>query len=390
MGLNNLDIFPKYRDDLKVRSLCGGLFSVSAVILMGVLFVSEVLDFLTPTLVDHLVIDEKGDEHIRVNLNVSFPRVSCDLIAFDIKDSHPWGQGATHSGNEDEISVRRIRKDGSIVMEDFAVWKSAGGVMSEDKVVAEKKEGEAEKKEEECASCYGAETEERKCCPRCQDVLDAYRAKGWAAMNPKAFSQCKTQDVELKQKLDQHDQGCNFAGHIEIRKGTGDFHFAPTHVFTDSHEYHDDFTAFVAGHFDTSHIINHLSFGKEHKESEVLDGHDGWIEGDRVLFQYYTKVVPTVSVDESGKELNSYQFSVTTHQTNVKRKTGRGLPGVFFFYEISPLQVRSQYESKPLFPFLTNLCAIMGGIFTLIGLLDRAVFKTMKSLEAKIEIGKAS
>ena len=61
--------------------------------------------------------------------------------------------------------------------------------MSEDKVVAEKKEGEVEKKQEECASCYGAETDEQKCCPRCQDVLDAYRAKGWAAMNPKAFSQ---------------------------------------------------------------------------------------------------------------------------------------------------------------------------------------------------------
>ena len=30
-----------------------------------------------------------------------------------------------------------------------------------------------------CGSCYGAETEERKCCNTCNEVRDAYRAKTW-------------------------------------------------------------------------------------------------------------------------------------------------------------------------------------------------------------------
>ncbi len=37
----------------------------------------------------------------------------------------------------------------------------------------------AEKAEAGCGNCYGAEDETVKCCPRCEDVRDAYARKGW-------------------------------------------------------------------------------------------------------------------------------------------------------------------------------------------------------------------
>ena len=41
-----------------------------------------------------------------------------------------------------------------------------------------------------CGSCYGAETEERKCCNTCQEVKDAYTKKTWK-FDPRGIEQCK-------------------------------------------------------------------------------------------------------------------------------------------------------------------------------------------------------
>ena len=43
-----------------------------------------------------------------------------------------------------------------------------------------------------CASCYGAETEERPCCPTCEDVRLAYKGKGWSFSSAKNIAQVIT------------------------------------------------------------------------------------------------------------------------------------------------------------------------------------------------------
>ena len=41
-----------------------------------------------------------------------------------------------------------------------------------------------------CGSCYGAETEEKKCCNTCNDVREAYRIKTWK-FDPRGIEQCR-------------------------------------------------------------------------------------------------------------------------------------------------------------------------------------------------------
>lgn len=67
------------------------------------------------------------------------------------------------------------------------------------------------------------------------------------------------------------------------------------------------------------------------------------------------------------------QFSVTEHFRSVSSREGQGLPGVFFFYELSPIMVKFTETRKSLPHFLTQLCAILGGVFTVAGMLDRLV-----------------
>lgn len=52
-----------------------------------------------------------------------------------------------------------------------------------------------------------------------------------------------------------------------------------------------------------------------------------------------------------------------------------GLPGVFFFYEISPLHVEIvEGYRKGYIAFFTSLCAIVGGVVTTMGLLDQVLY----------------
>lgn len=65
-----------------------------------------------------------------------------------------------------------------------------------------------------------------------------------------------------------------------------------------------------------------------------------------------------------------------------------GLPGVFFNIEISPMHIIYQ-ESRPAFSSLvTGLLAIVGGIFTVAGLIDRVVYKAERAYKKKMELGK--
>lgn len=52
-----------------------------------------------------------------------------------------------------------------------------------------------------------------------------------------------------------------------------------------------------------------------------------------------------------------------------------GLPGVFFFYEISPLHVEIvEGYRKGYIAFFTSVCAIVGGVVTTMGLLDQLLY----------------
>jgi hypothetical protein len=50
------------------------------------------------------------------------------------------------------------------------------------------------------------------------------------------------------------------------------------------------------------------------------------------------------------------------------------LPGVFFFYEVSPLHVEIvEGYRKGWVAFFTSVCAIVGGVVTTMGLIDQGL-----------------
>ena len=68
----------------------------------------------------------------------------------------------------------------------------------------------------------------------------------------------------------------------------------------------------------------------------------------------------------------------------------KSLPSAVFSYDISPMQVVVKEERMSFASFLTQICAIIGGVFTVTGLIDGFIFHGGNTLRKKMEIGKAA
>ena len=66
-----------------------------------------------------------------------------------------------------------------------------------------------------------------------------------------------------------------------------------------------------------------------------------------------------------------------------------GMPGVFFSYELAPVMVKYQQKEKSFGHFASGLCAIIGGVFTVAGIIDKLIYKSAQILQQKTELGKS-
>ncbi|PNJ57588.1 ERGIC3 isoform 17, partial [Pongo abelii] len=156
------------------------------------------------------------------------------------------------------------------------------------------------------------------------------------------------------------------------------------------------------------HYIQHLSFGEDYPGIvNPLDHTNVTAPQASMMFQYFVKVVPTVYMKVDGEAqqergrsrggvdggwsqvlalslaqaplppqvLRTNQFSVTRHEKVANGLLGdQGLPGVFVLYELSPMMVKLTEKHRSFTHFLTGVCAIIGGMFTVAGLIDSLIY----------------
>jgi hypothetical protein len=213
-----------------------------------------------------------------------------------------------------------------------------------------------------------------------------YEAKGWK-FHPETVEQCEREAFTDSLKSQFNDKGgCRIYGVLELNKASGHFLIAP-------HKHLEEagttglfdileLISFTFSQFNISHSINSLSFGDTFPGiKSPLDGQVRVIEDTHGMHQYYVKIVPTVYKTVSGQSIVSNQYAVTEHLRHLSPGSGRGFPGLYFYYEISPIQATFEERrgSKGGFVrFLTNVCAIVGGSFTVMGLVDSFIATIMK------------
>ncbi|KAI4307371.1 hypothetical protein L6164_030570 [Bauhinia variegata] len=379
--LRNLDAYPKINEDFYSRTLSGGVITLASSVVMLLLFFSELRLYLHAVTETKLVVDTSRGETLRINFDVTFPALPCSILSLDAMDI----SGEQHLDVKHDIIKKRLDTHGNVI----EARQDGIGAPKIEKPL-QRHGGRLEHNETYCGSCYGAEASDDDCCNSCEEVREAYRKKGWALSDPDLIDQCKREGF-LQSIKDEDGEGCNIYGFLEVNKVAGNFHFAPGKSFQQSGVHVHDLQVFQKESFNVSHRINRLAFG-EYFPGVVnpLDGVQWTQVAPSGTYQYFIKVVPTVYTEVSGHTIQSNQFSVTEHFKSGEVGRLQSLPGVFFFYDLSPIKVTFTEEHNSFLHFLTNVCAIVGGVFAVSGILDSFIYHGQRAIKKKMEIGKFS
>jgi len=181
--------------------------------------------------------------------------------------------------------------------------------------------------------------------------------------------------------------GCQVSGHLMVNRVPGNFHIEAK---SKSHNLNAAMT-------NLTHKVNHLSFGESmltpsRKFKRILkqvpDQHKQFNSIDDTLFltgefhqayHHYIKVVSTHLNMANNGDYNAmlvYQF---LEQSQIVHYEDIDVPDARFSYDISPMSVVVQKESRKWYDYMTSICAIIGGTFTTLGLIDASLYKVFKA-----------
>lgn len=400
-AIKKLDIlFPKVDSEYTVQTHGGGVLSVAAYVLIGILMLVEIFSYgsQNASTVEHVQVDTRLGQRMRVNLNITFPSLACVDLHLDVMD---------------------VAGDSQLDVDDTLVKQSLSGITGKQIGTQKKAESNQNHVDDEkrksvlavplpenyCGPCFGAHSQEEQCCNTCDDVLEAYRLKGWSSDTlVKTAEQCIREGRDTSKantpKMTK-GQGCNLSGYMVVNRCGGNFHIAMGQGLERNGRHIHTFDPEDTHNFNASHIIHNLSFGPVvDSDTSPLNGVTKIVtkeKGTTGLFQYFIKVVPTTFTDKKTQEqvaTNRYFFTErfrplmkeyireyeelsgkaqahaggsSDHHNDHHHVKNAILPGVFFIYEIYPFQVQVSPVSVPLTHLLIRLFAVVGGVLTVFG-----------------------
>ncbi|KAK3046594.1 ER-derived vesicles protein erv46 [Extremus antarcticus] len=418
---NRLDAFTKTVEDARIRTTSGGIVTLTSILLILILTYSEYADYRRLIIKPELIVDKGRGEKMEIHMNISFPRMPCELLTLDVMDV----SGEVQSGVMHGVNKVRLRSE-----------SEGGGVIEVKALDLHDDEGTVHLQPDYCGECYGAPAPSNaikpNCCNTCAEVRDAYASVSWSFGRGEGVEQCQRE--HYSEHLDeQRREGCRIEGGIRVNKVIGNFHFAPGKSFSNGnmhvHDLDNYFNSAGVEHTFT-HTIHHLRFGPELPKSVVekvgkkglawsehhlnpLDGTEQKTDEKPFNFMYFVKVVSTAYLPlgwertgsildiphelvelggygrgDEGGSIETHQYSVTSHKRSLtggdaeqeghkERLHARGgIPGVFFSYDISPMKViNREARAKSFSAFLVGVCAVVGGTLTVAAAVDRVLYE---------------
>mmetsp|Transcript_11399 Transcript_11399/g.7911 ORF Transcript_11399/g.7911 Transcript_11399/m.7911 type:complete len:97 (-) Transcript_11399:56-346(-) len=93
------------------------------------------------------------------------------------------------------------------------------------------------------------------------------------------------------------------------------------------------------------------------------------------------KLVPHIFNDQHNDEdFETYSYSLTSNKKIVQHLHDMK---VYITFDIAPVSVMITKEKPKLTKFVVNLCAIIGGVFVLFGLLNKFLLNTKAQIVGK-------
>ncbi|KAI7907221.1 endoplasmic reticulum vesicle transporter-domain-containing protein [Cokeromyces recurvatus] len=371
-----LDAYAKTLDDFRVRTATGGTVTLISFFIIILLVLFEVTRYMTPIMKSEIIVDGGKMEKMPISFDITFPHLPCYMLSLDIMDE----SGEHISEYDHDVYKERLDSSGKTILKE----KSDDPRNEAAKLVLNHN---GDLPDNYCGPCYGAnpENKENPCCNTCEEVRRAYADMGWSGDADK-FEQCVREGWKEKTTA-QSREGCRMHGTLSVNKLRGNFHFSAGRAFSQGGTHIHDMSQFLHNEYNQNfmHEIHHLQFGsheynlhkqKRTKSSTLVHPLDNTKWGNMqaaMMYQYFIKIVPTEFDFLNGKQTRTFQYSVSKQDQLVTN--GGGLPGVFFMLDHSPMRIIYSEWRPTLGSFLTSLCAIVGGVFSVASIIDSALYR---------------
>ena len=175
---------------------------------------------------------------------------------------------------------------------------------------------------------------------------------------------------------DAEHPGCQLVGHLLLDRAPGNFHIL-------ARSKHHDLEPFMTN---VSHMVNELYIGDptamhwiQKKRSKVpaeveptitpLNGNVYNLEDLHQAYHHYFKLIATKieGMKVGSRELVFYQQLVNSQLAFYDKSL---TPEAKFAYDLSPIAVKYSFRSRKWYDYLTSIFAIIGGVFTIVGMVD--------------------
>lgn len=398
-AVRSLDAYPKVQEDYVTGSTAGGIITFVCAAICALLFLSEYSHHRTTVVTSEVKVDTMGvdrvtpnAERLRVSIDVTFHALACELITLDTQDQAGEQHHDVHDGH---LKKRRLDRHGKPLEKDFVtepvnkhsdiheevvkLEKHAGGVEAHgghthgghdgrvrgdlvDRAQSSTGDGDGDGEDSE------SDSKKRK---PLQSNAEQMRLQMMNMFNLQDILDKQFPDGVEKAFRNENKEGCEVIGYLEVNRVPGSFSVSPGRSLQIGFTY---VQLQVQTDLNLSHTINKFAFGDGFPGFvSPLDGYDKDLLPNHV-HQYFLKVVPTEFTKLDGTKITSQQYSVTESSTASKPLMGATRPsGVYFHYELSPIRLEYKESRNSLSEFLTGVCAVVGGVATMSGLVHKAV-----------------
>ncbi|XP_060065056.1 endoplasmic reticulum-Golgi intermediate compartment protein 2-like isoform X1 [Ylistrum balloti] len=341
--VKELDAFPKVPDDYKKTTPSGGGISIVVFILIGVLVMSEVAYYASTQLKFDYEVDTDADAKLKINIDMTVA-MPCQFIGADVVDM--TGQDTNMFGhlNMDNTYFQltpKQRQYQDVVQEINAYLREEYHAIQE---------------------------------LLWMSGISAVYKRGMPPRDDNPVGQ---------------PDACRVHGSLEVNKVAGNFHITAGKSVPMIPRGHAHISMMIKNSdYNFSHRIDHFSFGEAvNGVINPLDGEENVTPDNFHMYQYFMQIVPT-EVRTYAANVDTYQYAVSHRNRSIDHSSGsHGVPGIFVKYDLNSLKIRVREVHRPFGQFLIRLVGIIGGIFSVSGIMHSLAGVVTDLICCKFKLG---